>query len=708
MKAEDVQLTVLLEGPKQFIVPIFQRDYSWGTKHCLQLWKDILRVGADQNAKAHFVGSIVYIPAEDTSAKITRWLLIDGQQRLTTLTILLTILRNRLPDADSDTEQSYDEEAIPSSLEMESYYLINTFGKGDRRYKLHLRRADQETMMALLDRKEMPSGASQRICENFAFFEEHLNEAPIDIVYRGIKKLVAVDVCLTRGQDDPQMIFESLNSTGLNLTQADLIRNFVLMRQDEQLQTQLYQDYWQPIEVAFGTRYRSDFDKFVRDYLTLQLKPSQQLKADEIYQHFRTFFFGVCGNNSIHDILSELKRVGLYYVAFSLGHEENPKLRDVFRRLRLLVEVASSVVLRLYDCYDRAKTLTLDEFIAAIELLESYVFRRSVCAMQTRSLGQIFANLAFRINENSPLLSLKIALYRQGKKRRFPTDTEFREALETRDVYEMRHCQYLLDRLENDSKERIDTSNFSIEHVMPQNEELRAEWKAMLGPEWKNMQEIWLHRLGNITLTGYNSEYSDLPFEQKKTLIDREGKQVGFNFSPLRLNTYIRAQQVWTATEMETRGKELASKAVGIWMPLVVSVKAVKKAELEERKAQAARYSLDNLEFDEDSKVLFEVLRSHILRIGDDVIELYGAKSVTYRVYDFFLEVIPRKRRLALLLNLDYDECDDPSQRAVDATEYAFIMYASETGGVLFNLDEPTQIESALHLVRQAYEKVSD
>jgi uncharacterized protein with ParB-like and HNH nuclease domain/predicted transport protein len=708
MKAEDIRLTELLEGPKQFIVPVFQRDYSWGTKHCLQLWKDILRVGADPNAKAHFVGSIVYIAAENTSAKITRWLLIDGQQRLTTLTILLTALRNRLPDGDSETQQTYDEEAMPTRLELEDYYLCNTHGKGDRRHKLHLRRADQETLTALLDRKEMPRGASQRICENFDFFAEHLDDADLDLVYRGIKKLVAVDVSLTRKQDDPQMIFESLNSTGLNLTQADLIRNFVLMRQDEQLQTQLYQDYWQPIEVAFGTRYRSDFDKFVRDYLTLELKPSQQLKADEIYQQFRSFFFGVGGNNPIDDILAELKRFGLYYVAFSLGYEVNPKLKEVFRRLRLLVEVASPVVLRLYDCYDRAKKLTLDEFIAAVELLESYVFRRSVCAMQTRSLGQIFATLAYRINENSPLLSLKVALYLQGKKRRFPTDAEFREAMETRDVYDMRHCHYLLDRLENDSKEKVDTSNFTIEHVMPQKEELRTEWQTMLGPEWKTVQELWLHRLGNVTLTGYNSEYSALPFEQKKTLVDKEGKQVGFDFSPLRLNTFIRGQQAWTVTEMENRGKDLAAKAVGIWVPLVVNVKAVKEAELEERKAQAVRYSLDKLEFDEDSKALFEILRSQILILGEDVIELCGAKSVTYRVYDFFLEVIPRKRRLSLLLNLDYEECDDPTQRAVDATEYAFIMYATESGGVLLNLEEPSQIESTLYVVRQAYEKVSD
>src|SRR5262249_41580540 len=154
-------------------------------------------------------------------------------------------------------------------------------------------------------------------------------------------------------------------------------------------------------------------------------------------------------------------------------------------------EVASPVVLRLHDCFDRLKSLTRDEFLEAIELIESYVFRRSVCAMQTRSLGQIFALLAYRIRDDQPLVSLKVALYRQGRKRRFPNDTEFREALETRDIYDMRHCYYLLDRLENQSKELVDTSTFTIEHVLPQNGDLRREWRQMLGPDWKQVQETW-------------------------------------------------------------------------------------------------------------------------------------------------------------------------------------------------------------------------
>jgi uncharacterized protein with ParB-like and HNH nuclease domain/predicted transport protein len=702
MKAEDVRLTHLLEGPKQFIVPVFQRDYSWGTKHCLQLWKDILRVGSDERAKAHFVGSVVYIAAEETSARITRWLLIDGQQRLTTISLLIIALRDRMSTAAASETSALGSESLPTKAELNDYYLCNTHAVGERRYKLHLRRTDQESLAALLDGKESPENGSQRIRQNFEFFVERLADADLEVVYCGLRKLVAVDVSLTRGQDDPQMIFESLNSTGLDLTQADLIRNFVLMRLDEEAQSALYAEFWQPIEKAFGQRYRTDFDRFVRDYLTLQLRPSKQLKADEIYVQFCGYFRSIGGTEQIQQILGALKRFGAYYVAFSLGQEANPTLKSAFERLRQLVEVASPVVLRLYDCYADAKTLTLEEFVEGVELLESYVFRRSVCAMQTRSLGQIFSSLAYRISEQRPLLDLKIALYRQGKKRRFPSDTEFREALETRDIYDSRNCFYLLDRLQNHSKERIDTSTFTIEHVMPQNEGLNSEWQTMLGPNWLSIQEMWLHRLGNITLTGYNSEYSDRPFTEKKAM------KGGFNESPLWLNKFIREQQRWTPVEMEQRGKDLAKKALAVWPSLSVDVDAVKKAELEERKIIAARYRLDKLDFDPSSRALFDLLRPQINDLGDDVIELCSANSVSYRVYDFFVEIIPRKRRLSLMLNLDFEECDDPTQQAVDATEYAFVIHASESGGVLFSLRDGKDISAAMHVIRQAYNAVSE
>lgn len=697
MKAEDTHVTNLLEGAKQFIVPIFQRDYSWGTKHCQQLWKDVIRVGSDPKVKGHFLGSVVYVAAEDNTATITRWLLIDGQQRMTTLTLLLIALRDQMSQA-----QGNGDGEVSTPEELDDYFLRNRHGKGDRRHKLHLRRADHDTLTALLDGKDIPDAASERVNENFLFLRDLVAQADVQTVYAGIKKLVVVDVSLTRGQDDPQMIFESLNSTGVDLTQADLIRNFVLMRMDEYSQTLLYEEHWQPIEQAFGRRYRTEFDKFVKDFLTLQMRPGTPLKAAEIYHEFRSFFSRTVEKRGVDGILSDLRRFGNYYTAFSLGQEKQPALKEAFARLRSLVEVASPVVLTLYDYHDRAKTLGADEFVEAVELLESFVFRRSVCDMQTRNLGQIFASLAYRITESQPLLSLKVALYRQGKKRRFPTNAEFREALETRDVYDMRTCFYLLDRLENFSKERIDTSHFSIEHVMPQNEDLRPEWRAMLGSDWKTVQETWLHRLGNLTLTGYNSTYSDKPYEEKKAISG------GFNDSPLRLNKFIREQSAWDATAIEQRGKLLAEKAIDVWRPLVVDQLAVKQRELEEHKALAANYKIENLELDNAAKKLLEALRPQIQALGNEVVELPNDRSVIYRVFDFFVEIIPRRQRLTLLLNLDFADCEDPSGNARDATEFAFIIGATEAGGVLYNLDSEGDVPAAINVVRQAYERVTE
>ncbi len=696
MNAQDLPLTQLLDGAKQFIVPIFQRDYSWGTKHCQQLWNDILRVGGDPVARAHFLGSVVYIAAEGAHAAIPRWLVIDGQQRMTTVTLLLTALRDRLKVAPSD------DEALPSAEEVEDRFLRNRHGKGDRRSKLMLRRADNETLSALLAGQTFSDAAAETVRENYVFFQDRLAEADVAQVYAGIAKLVIVDVSLTRGHDDPQMIFESLNSTGLDLTQADLIRNFVLMRLDDELQTRLYDDYWRPIEVEFGNRYRSEFDKFCRDFLVLKLKPSKQPRADAIYHHFRNYFHAETANRSVEDVLAELRRFAGYYVRFSLGRETEPQLAAAAGRLRALVEVASPLMLRLHDCHARTGAFDSRAFGEAIELLESYVFRRSACDMQTRSLYQIFAGIAYKIRDGAPLQSLKVALYRGGKKRRFPSDTEFRDALETRDVYAMRSCAYLLDRLENDSKEKIDTSAFTIEHVLPQNENLLPAWREMLGPDWKLIQETWLHRLGNLTLTGYNAEYSDRAFDEKKTMAK------GFNDSPLRLNRFIREQPRWTASEIEERGRALAQRAVKLWPGLSVDMDAVRAAELEEHRAAAAQYSIESVGFDPEARALFDAIRPQLLKLGDDVVELCGAKSVVYRVFDHFLEVLPRTRYILLLANVDFDETDDPSGIAQDASDYAFITHASETGDVIFSLRYAAQIPAAMHVVQQAYERVTE
>ncbi len=697
MKAEDVHLIQLLNGAKQFIVPVFQRDYSWETKHCLQLWKDIMQAGSIGNIKAHFVGSIVYIATDDNNANINRWLVIDGQQRLTTVILLLTALRDLV--ADPKTDPSSD---LPTADEISDYYLINRHGKGTERHKLQLRRTDHDTLVALLDRRELPGTQAERIVENFAFFQERVAEANLDVLMAGIRKLVAVQVSLLRGQDDPQLIFESLNSTGLELAQADLIRNFVLMRQEEHVQSNLYDEFWRPMEIEFDARYRSDFDKFVRDYLTLRLEPSKPVRTGDIYVTFRDYFYKRGGEPAAAKILEDLRRYARYYVAYTTAKHENPAVRRAFCGLRTLVDVAGPLMMRLMNCVDVIGSMSDPELAEATDLLESYVFRRSVCELETRSLGRIFASLAFEIDDSKPLESLKLTIALQGQNRRFPDDAEFKAALETRNVYSMRQCKYLLDRIENYSKERIDTSDFSIEHILPQNPRLSREWRNMLGDSWKAVQEEWVHRLGNITLTGYNPEYSDRSFDQKLSM---EG---GFADSPLRLNKFVKNQRQWTHVEIEKRGKQLASSALKIWGPIQIDADAVRQAKLARMQKEASEYTEESLGLDDSIQPLFSELRKEILSVGNDVLEIFRAKSVTYRVFDYFVELIPRKQYLTLLFNMDFEDCDDPSQLARDASNKAFIVNASEQGGVLLPIWSVEQIPAALHITKQAYQQVAD
>jgi predicted transport protein len=295
-----------------------------------------------------------------------------------------------------------------------------------------------------------------------------------------------------------------------------------------------------------------------------------------------------------------------------------------------------------------------------------------------------------------------VALYRQGKNRRFPSDAEFRESLETRNLYDMRHCHYLLSRLENDSKEEVGTDAYTIEHIMPQNTELDPAWRAMLGPDWAATQEHWLHRLGNLTLTAYNTEYSDRSFQEKKAM------PKGFAESPLRLNKFVKEQHQWTPAEMEARGQALAEKALPIWPALHADLDAVRKAELADRKTAAARYDQASVGLDPTAASLFALLRPQVMALGEDVVELFGDKSVTYRVYEYFLQVLPRRGRLFLLLNLDFDAIDDPSGRATDMSTYAFVLNSTEEGGVGCEVRVAGDIPAAMDLIRQAYQDVAD
>jgi predicted transport protein len=360
--------------------------------------------------------------------------------------------------------------------------------------------------------------------------------------------------------------------------------------------------------------------------------------------------------------------------------------------------VPATLVMQLFHCYDRLRTLSGAEFVEAVELVESYVLRRAICGEQTRGYWQVFAGVALKIDPERPLETLKVELARMRGTYRFPSDEDFRRALEESDIYGKRVCHDLLDRFENHgSREPTDTSRYSIEHIMPQNERLSPEWRAMLGENWRDLHGVWLHRLGNLTLTSYNSTYSDHPFEEKKTVKD------GFNDSSVRLNKYVRERKVWTEREMEERGRDLAGEARAIWPGLHVEQQLIDAASRRELRERAKRNDVSKVKMTPKARGLFNALRPRVKNIDAEIIELAEANSVSFHAASFFLEVIPRASGLTLLLDLDFNEVVDTSGIAQDASQWKYFKSAAHGGGVTIAIYGEADIEKAMPVIRQAY-----
>lgn len=694
MKALDQPFTKIINGTTQFAIPVFQRDYSWTETQCEQLWQDVLGVAGDTTGRRHFLGSIVYVSTGDTSAGFTRWLLIDGQQRVTSLTLLLAALRDHI----AETGWQGDVNG-PTSNRIDAYFLNNVQEDGARRHKLVLRRHDQATLAAILDRVEMPEQSSERVRENYEFFRDRIVSVDPAVVYEGIGRLVVVDVTLDRGADDPQLVFESLNSTGVALGQSDLIRNYLLMRLPEREQTRMYEVYWSKVEQLFKGSERT-FDSFARDFIALKTHASKQGRADQIYFDFRRQVAPeVREGQSLELLLNDMLRSARSYAAFAIGTAVQEELRDAFARLRHQVDVPAILIMRLFECWD-AGTLAVDEFVAAVELIQSYIMRRAVCGEETRGYWRLFADFAYRLDGERPVASLQAMFARETGNYRFPADEEFRKALEDRDLYSKRVCFDVLERLENHgTNELSNTAAYSIEHVMPQNKNLSQEWRAMLGQNWEDVQREWLHRLGNLTLTGYNSTYSDRPFEEKKTIKD------GFDQSAVRLNEFIRKQPRWSAAEMRERGAALAAKAITVWPPLVVDRDEVEADERREMLERAKRRDPAKVPMSQAARALFDQLSIALRGLDSRIIEVAEAKSVSYHGPAFFVEVIPRKNRLTLIFDLEFNEVEDSSGLAADSADYQFFVNATHEGGTYIALRDASEIPGAVAVARQAWDR---
>ncbi|APC47784.1 hypothetical protein BME96_06180 [Virgibacillus halodenitrificans] len=690
MKANETNLLKFLQGSKQFIIPIYQRKYSWDIKQCEQLWQDIERVALNEDIKAHFIGSVVYVERGiyNVSA-VPQLLVIDGQQRLTTLSLMLLALHNSL------RERSESISGGITSKKLKNYYLVNSDEEGELYHRLILTKSDKETLMALIEDR-IPQEVAVNVQRNYEYFVGKIQsmKMSMDDLYQGLSKLIMVDIALDRENDNPQLIFESLNSTGLDLSQADLIRNYLLMGLEPKVQEDLYNRYWLPIEKRFGNLSDAKvFDRFMRDYLTVKTERIPNIR--NIYQDFKEYIMQH-DDLDISDILKDMHLYSNYYSNIVFLQEPNPNLNEALKNIDALkVDVSHPFLLQVYKDYDE-KILSETDFLTVLRLVESYVFRRAICGVPTNSLNKTFVTLIKEINKDLYVESLEVALVQKTSYRRFPDDAEFMRELQVKDVYNFRNRNYLLRRLENSGrKEIIDIDAYTIEHIMPQNEDLSDDWQKELGENWKALHENLLHTIGNLTLTRYNSELSDKPFSYKKTV---EG---GFNDSPLRLNRSVARQTVWNKQSIEKRANVLVEKARTIWFYPNVT-EEMKNIILDtKKKSPKSGYTLESYEhMNGATRDLYEELRKRIENIDSSVRVEYTKLYIAFKSITNFADIIPQKGKLRISLNLPYNEINDPMQRCRDVTNIG----RWGNGDVEVSLKIVDELPYIITLIQQAFD----
>jgi len=699
MKATEAKLLDFLKKSPQFVIPIYQRTYSWTLAECQQLWDDIVRAGTNETISAHFVGSIVYI--EKGLSNLTSqepMLVIDGQQRLTTLTLILVALveaLEKLPEGSREPVEGF------SPRKLRNYYLVNPEEDGERRFKLLLSQADKTTLVAAVDGRDPPADASLRVTENLAHFRNLITARKGDLrdVCQGLAKLVLVDIALNRSQDNPQLIFESMNSTGRELSQADLIRNFVLMGLGTQQQTTLYEQYWRPMEVAFGQEaYGTYFDAFMRHYLTV--KTGEIPRIDEVYaafkRHARTPEMAEAG---VEALVRDIRDFAGYFCAMALGGEAEPDLATAFRDLReLTVEVAYPFLLELYDDY-RSGLLSKDELVTVVRLIEAYVFRRAICAIPTNSMNKTFATFGKALKKDRYLESIQAHFLSLPSYRRFPADEEFKRDIQVRDLYNFRSRSYWIRRMENfGRKERVSIDEYSIEHILPQSDNDPAKvpvaWQKELGPEWETVWSNYRHTLGNLTLTGYNSEYSNRKFTEKR---DMEG---GFRESPLRLNAGLGQAEAWNEAAIKERAERLSHLAEAVWVSPKLDPGVL---DAYRPHPPSAGYTIGDHPHlvAGPMKEVFEQFRRAVLAMDPCVIEEFLKLYVAYKAETNFADVVPLAKRLRISLNMKFADIDDPRGLCRDVSGIG----RWGNGDAEVTISSIDELPYVLGLVRQSFER---
>lgn len=556
MNGNAQKLIKYLDGAsKRFIIPVYQRNYDWKMEHCKQLYDDLVKI-IRQNRKSHFFGSIVSVQSE--SGTMEEFLIIDGQQRLTTISLLLLAIYHLLS---SGKMVSRDHQLTDKILKK---YLIDEYEPEEKRIKLKPIKNDQKAFGILFDQDEEYIPDSN-LTINYRYFYDRIQHGELDIdeLFDAICKLEIINISLNH-EDNPQLIFESLNSTGLNLSEGDKIRNYILMGLPNDQQTKFYEKYWNRIESY--TDY--DVSSFVRDYLSIKQQSTPNMNS--VYPTFKKYVEDA-EVADIEPLLKDLLEYAKRYAFLIKGGHSDERLNSCIYRLnRLSTSVTRPFLLEVIRLSESG-ALTADELIEVFHFTESYLFRRAICDLPTNALNKIFLLLHREIirfdgDESHYVEKFKYALLSKRERTRFPSDEEFAECMSTRNIYGMnpKNKLYLFERLENSETSEtkdvwghLDRGEYSIEHIMPQH--LTAAWIVSLGDNYEAIHTNWLHRLANLTLTAYNSRYSNSPFAEKRDMPH------GFKDSGLRINQWVGRKEQWGLPELEERDQLLKNTVIGIW-----------------------------------------------------------------------------------------------------------------------------------------------
>jgi len=540
---------------KRFVIPVYQRNYDWKMEHCKQLYDDLVKV-IRQKRKSHFFGSIVSVQSENGTME--EFLIIDGQQRLTTISLLLLAIYHLLQ---SEAVISQDRQLSDKILKK---YLIDEYEPEEKRIKLKPIKNDRKAFGVLFEKDEEHIPDSN-LTINYQYFYERIQrgELTVDELFDAICRLEIINISLNH-EDNPQLIFESLNSTGLDLSEGDKIRNYILMGLKTDIQSKFYEKYWNKIEELTGY----DVSSFIRDYLSIKQQSTPNING--VYAAFKRYVEDGCGDG-VEPLLKELLDYAKRYALLLRGDSADQRVNGCIYRLnRLSTSVIRPFLLEVLRLWEGG-ILSADELHEIFKTTESYIFRRMICDLPTNALNKIFLLLHREIirmdgSEDQYVEKFKYSLLNKKDRGRFPSDAEFAECIVTRNIYGMnsKNKLYLFERLENagtaETKnvwEHLDRGEYSIEHIMPQH--LTPAWITELGEDHENIHDTWLHRLSNLTLTAYNSRYSNSPFKDKRDMPH------GFKDSGLRINHWIAQQEQWGLEQLEDRGKHLQNKVIGIW-----------------------------------------------------------------------------------------------------------------------------------------------